>query len=259
MPAAARVLMPDMVGFSKLPQKLCHASRCQQVMTKTLSSSYQNHPRPMQVQCPFCFKKFTFRGGGIANHIWKSAYCRQKKQRVLSRILERKRTTSRVSHPDPRTLGTLAQTQMSASPSDDMTCGSGHGNPGRLSSPDSQDPFLSTPRKYRVQRDQETAGFVFPWKSKEEWELVHWLSSTQLSRGDIDNFLKLTWVRTADNVYSQKTHMQGLDTEAPYHTQFCACRSHVQHGKDHVGAAWMEIKNSDFTECADGATNTPQR
>ena len=207
---------------SKLPQKLCHASRCQQVMTKTLSSSYQNHPRPTQVQCPFCFKKFTFRGGGIANHIWKSAYCGQKKQRVLSRILERKKTTSCVSHPDPRTPGMLAQTQMLASPSnasDDMTCGSGHGDPGQLSSPDSQDPFLSTsgvintasaggdddilpPRKYRVQHDQETAGFVFPnsqqtlwqrlqgqeeegkpytpWKLKEEWELVHWLSTTQL-------------------------------------------------------------------------------
>ena len=59
-------------------------------------TSYQNHPRPMQVQCPFCFKKFTFRGGSIANHIWKSAYCCQKKQRVLSRILERKKTTSHV-------------------------------------------------------------------------------------------------------------------------------------------------------------------
>ncbi len=43
---------------------------------------------------------------------------------------------------------------------------------------------------------QEDCGQPYsPFESKEEWELVYWLSTEGLSQGAINCFLKLRWVR----------------------------------------------------------------
>ena len=36
----------------------------------------------------------------------------------------------------------------------------------------------------------------YPFAGKSEWELARFLSQSSLSQGDIDDFLKLSWVRT---------------------------------------------------------------
>ncbi len=208
-------------------------------MTRRLPPSLNS---PTKAQCPFCFKSFTLHGSGIANHIWRSTYCHQKKQKVLLRTLLAERNTSCLPHPRSRT-------QILASPSpfsNDM---------GTLQ-PDSQNPFCTTSgvmetpisgedddllapesfqKQYHVQLDHESAGFVFPnnqqtlwqclqaqeeagksyapWKSQEEWELVNWLSTTQLSQSDIDKFLKLPWMHTLQ--YSQQ-HIELEDSHAGF-------------------------------------------
>ena len=40
-----------------------------------------------KAQCPFCSKMFSLCGRGIANHIWQSPYCWQKKKRVLRSLM----------------------------------------------------------------------------------------------------------------------------------------------------------------------------
>ena len=43
-------------------------------------------------------------------------------------------------------------------------------------------------------QEQDGMAPYAPWRSKEEWELAYWLSTSQLSQREIDNFLKLKWV-----------------------------------------------------------------
>ena len=75
---------------------------------------------------------------------------------------------------------------------------------------------------FEVQLDEETAGLVIPhdqqpsqepdntyapWSLKAEWELIHWLGTSQLSGSNIDKFIQLEWVSK-----SLLTMEQGLTT-----------------------------------------------
>ena len=192
-------------------------------------------------KCPYCDKSFCTHGGGIANHIWRSPFCCRKKHQWLKSLVAKVRSVavpgtqhhipapslpSKVSleHSNgaPNTqqdfqdslLDGLDNISMSGADLDNSTAG-------------------SAPQQFCIVHDQKNAGFVFPghkktlwqhlwsheqpgaryapWKSKAEWELVHWLSTSQLSQSNIDHFLKLPWVRF-DFLFGKFTriHIQDL-------------------------------------------------
>jgi len=78
---------------------------------------------------------------------------------------------------------------------------------------------------------QEAAGEPYaPWKSKAEWELAHWLSMSQLSQSDINNFLQLKWVsrlHSAMTIFWTRTYMKGSGTKPSHLTKLFMCGGDV--------------------------------
>ena len=177
-----------------------------------------------RVKCPFCFKCVALHGGGLTNHLWHSSYCRLKKNRALWALIRKASRTRHITDLDSDY----------SSPSNESALASAHYpqpvNPqnlfldtlGIIETPSAEGPTSDTSlQQYQVVQASETAGFVFPghqrtlwqrmndqeqagqpyapWNSKAEWELVCWLSSTQLSRSNIDNFLKLHWASASSH------------------------------------------------------------
>src|SRR5260370_33988122 len=89
----------------------------------------------------------------------------------------------------------------------------------------------SVAEQYEVHLNEETAGFVItpnqqelenesisyaPWISKAEWELVHWLGTSQLSQSDIDKFRKLEWVSQVFTFNKWSRDLWGLGPGQPF-------------------------------------------
>ena len=135
----------------------------------------------------------------MANHIWKSPFCCKRQHQTLEML-------TRQGEEDPHTTAPGSSTPPNSQPG-------GHDLDHSPSDHiDTFDPENHTGnQRFKVHLKEETAGFVIthdqpdfqdlecdgsyaPWISKAEWELVHWLGTSQLSHSDINKFLKLEWV-----------------------------------------------------------------
>ena len=194
--------------------------------------------------CPFCGKAVCTSGGGISNHIARTALCCQQRD-TRAKII-----SHGTNPPAPDTNG-AGHTWGSNNEYLGTDVNSKHGwvepNAGASSTDGAPTPRLQveaninyntpTSEGFIVYED-ENAGHVFqqcqltrfeelrtsensacpsaPWASEEEWELAKWLMSVHISQAAIDRFLKLPWVRVCQygnnvcQIFSPGIHNPGL-------------------------------------------------
>jgi hypothetical protein len=169
-------------------------------------------------KCPYCGQMFHQRGGGVANHIWRTPSCRRKKHKLLRSLA----SATIIPGQD-----TEEHHDVPSSGQDDSNLSLNGTLPGldnfslmntgmHDNRSDSDSAVDSSAWPFCVIHNQENARFIYPgcgktlldqlwsqeqdgkpyapWTSKLEWELAHWLSTSQLSQSNIDSFLKLQWV-----------------------------------------------------------------
>ena len=234
-------------------------------------------------KCPYCNRLFQRCGGGVTNHIW-STLCWKKRDLVLRASRTHRHTSgSPLSVPDGPSL-CPAQNSRTQGQSNDLDplmeslpgendCNNPLLDPLMKSLPGENDfnnPLPPT-TTFHIEQASNHANFVFPshtetlresqmdnsksyipWKLEEEWELVHWLGSSQLSWSDINNFLKLKWI---SNIFCYCNKKRCLGSGASDVIDFSMCECDVQHGKGHAWPTRMEFWNHHIAQCSKWAAD----
>ncbi len=158
-------------------------------------------------QCPFCHRSVKTCGGGITNHIYRSGFCYRKKIQTLRILKERARRTSQaplmpltpLASPSAPSIPPLTEESMDLSLDDPFLSMIGLDTTVLNTTSTSN----NAAQRFQIFHNQEDVGFIFlvcqetlwkhlqsledacqpytPWRSDTEWELIYWLSMSQLS------------------------------------------------------------------------------